>query len=195
MTRKEKTQYPEWAEKCRTPGTAIKKIRGKLYLYRRVTSVRVEGKKNPQPRYEYLGAITENGLIPPRKERIDTSEAEVREFGFSFALRQLCPESWKVIQGPEWEARLAAVTLARSKNTYLRDSEEEIKTLKDLRVQPGVTVSSLNRKLKEERGVTLDELQDLDTIYLITMDGRKIISRASASQKELLERLGIRLEA
>ena len=57
---------PEWVQKYREAGTTIKTIGGNYYLYR-VTSKRVPGKKNPVSIQEYLGKITEEGIIDARK--------------------------------------------------------------------------------------------------------------------------------
>ena len=56
---------PEWAEKYRRPGTTIKKIGNGFYLYT-ATSHIVAGKKYPVSIQNYLGRITENGLIDAR---------------------------------------------------------------------------------------------------------------------------------
>lgn len=56
---------PEWAEKYRRPGTTIKKIGNGYYLYT-ATSHIVAGKKYPVSVQNYLGRITENGLIDAR---------------------------------------------------------------------------------------------------------------------------------
>lgn len=56
---------PEWAEKCRRPGTTIKKIGNGYYLYT-ATSHIAAGKKYPVSVQNYLGRITEDGLIHAR---------------------------------------------------------------------------------------------------------------------------------
>lgn len=67
---------PEWAEKYRRPGTTIKKIGNGYYLYS-ATSKTVEGKKYPVSVQNYLGRITENGLINARKHvRISDTQAK-----------------------------------------------------------------------------------------------------------------------
>ena len=59
--------YPEWVEKYRAAGKEIKQIHGRYYLYERKT---VWDKDKKQPKKisgVYLGRITENGLLPPKK--------------------------------------------------------------------------------------------------------------------------------
>lgn len=194
MGRDKRKEYPEWIQKHITEGTTVKEIRGKYYLYRRGTSKRVEGKKNPQPVYEYLGTITADGLKPPEKKRIDITDIKVREYGFSYALLRCCPESWKAVQGERWKDKLAAVIASRSRNTFLHDQYEHIMTFAELRVQPGTMASSLGRKLVDSYKVTLEELQTLDTIYLVTMGENQVISCIDEEQQEVLNRVGVALE-
>lgn len=67
---------PEWAEKYRKPGTTIKKIGNGYYLYS-ATSKTVEGKKHPVSVQNYLGRITEDGLIDAKKHiRISNTQAK-----------------------------------------------------------------------------------------------------------------------
>lgn len=67
---------PEWAEKYRKPGTTIKKVGNGYYLYS-ATSKTVEGKKYPVSVQNYLGRITEDGLIDARKHiRISSTQAK-----------------------------------------------------------------------------------------------------------------------
>lgn len=83
--------YPEWVEKQRRPGTNISCIRGKYYLYE-VTSVWNKEKKRAQKKTgKYLGRITEEGLIPPKKERnvIEEKAPAVREYGASSTICKL----------------------------------------------------------------------------------------------------------
>ena len=58
----------------------------------------------------------------------------------------------------------------------------------------GTLVSSLSRKLKDAYDITIDDMQELDTIYIVETGGRKYISDISSRQKEILERTGVRLE-
>jgi hypothetical protein len=55
-------KYPDWTNRFREPGTAVKKVGNSYYLYK-VTSARVPGKKNPQPKGEYIGVITPEGVV------------------------------------------------------------------------------------------------------------------------------------
>jgi len=67
---------PEGAEKYKKPGTSIKKIGNGYYLYS-ATSKAVKGKKYPVSIQNYLGRITEDGLIDARKHiRISNLQAK-----------------------------------------------------------------------------------------------------------------------
>ena len=81
--------YPEWVEKQRRPGTSIHCIRGKYYLYE-VTSVYDKEKKRARAITKgYLGRITEEGLIPPRKKQEEKeNKYSVKEYGATAALLQ-----------------------------------------------------------------------------------------------------------
>ena len=85
--------YPEWVEKQRRPGTNISCIRGKYYLYE-VTSVWNKEKGRAQKKTgQYLGRITEDGLIPPREKKPTVSEViATREYGASSFLLSIGSE-------------------------------------------------------------------------------------------------------
>lgn len=80
--------YPEWVEKHKKPGTNISCIRGKYYLYE-VTSVWNKEKGRAQKKTgQYLGRITEEGLIPPKekKKQAELTQPAIREYGASSTL-------------------------------------------------------------------------------------------------------------
>ncbi len=93
MTAAEK-RYPDWVQEQRTRGTTVKKKGDTYYLYKR-TSRRVPGKKYPQPVDTYIGIITPEGVIKSGKKKISLGGIEVKEYGFSQAVWQLCPQGWK----------------------------------------------------------------------------------------------------
>lgn len=85
-------------------------------------------------------------------------------------------------------------TVSRSKNSFFLDLYDKIPTPDGLRIQLGATVASLGRKMKEAYGVELDDLQKLDTIYLVRIDGRTSISRVSEEQQAVISKPGIKME-
>lgn len=82
--------YPEWVEKQRKPGTNINCIRGKYYLYEVRSEWNPEKKRAQKKTGKYLGRITEEGLIPPRKKEEDKKgKIVVKEYGASSTLVNL----------------------------------------------------------------------------------------------------------
>jgi len=88
--------YPDWIEKHRAKGTNISCIRGKYYLYE-ATSVWNKEKGRAQKKTgKYLGRITEDGLIPPRKQQEKTpAVVTTKEYGASSILCELGNEIHK----------------------------------------------------------------------------------------------------
>ena len=86
--------YPDWVQAQRARGATVKKKGDTYYLYKR-TSRRVPGKKYPQPVDTYIGVITLDGVVESGKRKISLAGIEVKEYGFSRAVWQLCPEGWK----------------------------------------------------------------------------------------------------
>jgi hypothetical protein len=71
--------YPEWAEKYRTKGHTLRKVRNGYGLYR-CTSVYVKG-SYPRSVQEYLGMITEKGGFVPKM--VASASPAFVEFGLS----------------------------------------------------------------------------------------------------------------
>jgi hypothetical protein len=184
--------YPDWVQKYRTRGTTVKKKGERYYLYKR-TSRRVPGKKYPQPVDTYIGVITPEGVIQSDKKKVTLTDASVKEFGFSRAVEILCPQSWKEPLGKEWRKVLDFVILKESAESYISAERGSVETL-DPHIQYGAQKSSLIRRMQKETGADLKDLKRLSTIYLIYMDGNKLISRISDEQREILERFHINLE-
>lgn len=80
--------YPDWVEKYRMKGTNISCIRGKYYLYECTSKYDPKKKRSQKITTKYLGRITEEGLIPPKKKKEEITSAAVREYGASEALLQ-----------------------------------------------------------------------------------------------------------
>ena len=104
--------YPDWVQAQRVKGTTVKKKGDSYYLYKR-TSKRVPGKKYPQPVDTYIGIITPQGVIQTEKKKVSLSNIVVKEFGYSKAVWELCPESWKKAIGVEWEDVLKRIIIGK----------------------------------------------------------------------------------
>lgn len=161
------------------------------YLYKR-TSRRVPGKKYPQPVDTYIGIITPEGVIKSEKKKISLSGIEVKEYGFSKAVWQLCPQGWKEPLGADWEDVLSIILWKWSRETYLL-KERKLKTEGDYHYQFAAQASSLSRRIYKEHGVEMHQLQELKSIYLLYFEKGKAVSKVSPGQEELLEKMGVDL--
>lgn len=184
-------KYPDWVQEKRTRGTTVKKKGDTYYLYKR-TSRRAPGKKYPQPVDTYIGIITPEGVIKSEKKKISLSGIEVREYGFSKAVWQLCPQGWKKPLGNDWEDVLSIILWKWSPETYLT-KERTVKPEQDFHYQLNAQASSLSRRMYKEHGAGLEELQVLKSIYLIYMGKERAISKINQEQGLLLEKMGVDL--
>lgn len=175
-------RYPDWVQAQRTRGTTVKKQGDNYYLYKR-TSKRVPGKKYPQPVDTYIGIITPEGVIKSEKKKISLAGIEVKEFGFSRAVWQLCPEGWKNPLGDDWEDVLSILLWKWSPETYLL-KERRLKTEQDFNYQFSSQAASLSRRIHKEHGVDLKELQILKSIYLLYFEKERVLSKISPEQQE-----------
>ena len=187
----EKT-YPDWVQAYRTRGTTVKKKGDSYYLYKR-TSKRVPGKKYPQPVDTYIGIITPDGVIETRKKKLELSDIEVWEYGYSKALWELCPQGWKDALGEEWEDVLKAILLQWSPQTYL-GAGYAIKDPETFHCSFGAQAGLLSRRIYKEYKVDRKELETLKAIYLVRIGKEEAVSRISQEQQELLERLRVKLD-
>ena len=185
------TKYPVCVQEKRTRGTTVKKKGDAYYLYKR-TSRRVPGKKYPQPVDTYIGIITPEGVIKSEKKKISLSGIEVKEYGFSKAVWQLCPQGWKEPLGADWEDVLSIILWKWSRETYLL-KERKLKTEGDYHYQFAAQASSLSRRIYKEHGVEMHQLQELKSIYLLYFEKGKAVSKVSPGQEELLEKMGVDL--
>ncbi len=180
--------YPDWVQKYRERGTTIKKKGDAYYLYKR-TSRRVPGKKYPQPVDTYIGTITPEGIVRSNKRKVDLTDIEVWEYGFSKAVWDLCPTGWKKPLGDEWEDVLRIIICDWSSNSYLRTSG--LKSKEDYHHQFNAQAASLSRRFFKEYGVDIRSLEPLKGIYLLSMGKEKVISKISAEQQKLIEKLNM----
>ena len=187
------TVYPDWVQQYRTRGTTIKKVGTSYYLYKR-TSRRVPGKKYPQPVDTYVGLITPEGVIEGKRRKISLSGIEVKEYGFSKTIWEICPDGWKRPLGDDWEDVLSIIIMSWSPCSYLA-KEREIREESMFHYQFPAQKSSLCRRIYKEYGVDVQpDLESLKTIYLLYLEKGTAVSAISGIQQGLLDRLGVRLE-
>ena len=186
--------YPDWVQEQKTTGTTIKKVGNNYYLYKH-SSKRVPGKKNPVPVDTYIGKITPVGIEKSgsKKVAVDDAEVIVTEYGFSRSVEVLCPAGWKEPLGKNWQEVLDFIIVRESPESYVRQVRN-MPELLDPHIQLGAQKSALQRRMKKEHGVDFKELKQLSSIYMVSVSGKKLVSKISQEQKNLLERLGLKLE-
>ena len=184
--------YPEWVQKHRVRGTTIKKKGNSYYLYKR-TSKRVPEKKYPQPVDTYIGLITPEGVVYSDKKKVTLSNIEVREYGFTKAIQDLCPDGWKKPLGEDWNDVLSIIILKWSPESFLKDMPTQ-KTENDFHYQFAAQAASLSRRIYKKHGIDLKELEILKTIYLVRIEKNSAISVISPAQQQIIDRLGMSLE-
>lgn len=107
---KKTTQHPQWALAQKKPGTELRCIRGKYYLYECSSFYDKELKKTRKKTGKYLGMITEEkGLVPPRRRQVEVENetasanaekgkipvpepkvGQVKEYGLSTFISEHC---------------------------------------------------------------------------------------------------------
>ena len=183
--------YPEWVQKYREKGTTIKKKGDSYYLYKR-TSRRVPGKKYPQPVDTYVGIITPDGVVQTQRKRVELTDIEVREYGYSNALWKLCPQGWKDALGEEWEDVLKTLILKWSPESYIGRGYTGCDP-KEFHCSFGAQAGMLSRRIYKEHNVDIKELEILKSVYLVYIGKEEAVSRLNESQKNLLEKIGVEL--
>ena len=184
--------YPAWVQAQRIRGTTVKKKGDSYYLYKR-TSKRVPGRKYPQPVDTYIGIITPEGVIQTEKKKVTLSTIIVREFGFSKAVWELCPEAWKKAVGEEWEDVLRKIIIDKSPESYL-GMDYTPKAPEEFHCSVGAQVSMLSRRIFKQHRIEWTELELLKTIYLLRIGKEEAVSQINAEQQALLDRIGVKLE-
>lgn len=96
--------YPSWVLKFKKPGTAIHKIRNRFYLYAIKSCWDSKLKRARKITYAYLGVITPDGVVQPRKQTYIPSS--VKDYGTTSwllthsedivaSLKRFFPHWWK----------------------------------------------------------------------------------------------------
>lgn len=177
--------YPDWVKQFRQKGTAVKKVGNSYYLYRH-SSKRVPGKKYPQATDEYIGVITPEGVITKNRKKLSVEEVDVYEYGFSRAVWQLCPDTWKKALKDDWKDVLLSIIESHSPNSYLLRQGCPEKTRRNLPLQ--------EEKLNQMLPCPLSELEGLSTVFLICFPEKETISRIRPEHQKVLDMAGICLE-
>ena len=137
--------------------------------------------------------ITPEGVIQSNKRKVDLTDAEVWEYGFSKAVWELCPDDLKKPLGDDWQDVLSIILLKQSPTSYIQKTRM-MKKESDFRYQFAAQTASLSRRIYKKRGISLEELRQLGTIYLVCLDKTEIISKINEEQQGLLEKIQVALE-
>ena len=77
-------EYPDWVQKQKVKGTELRHIGKNYYLYKISHKWDKEKKQSKKITGEYLGRITEEGIIKPKNELLTNIEnTTIKEFGAS----------------------------------------------------------------------------------------------------------------
>jgi hypothetical protein len=185
------SNYPDWVNAFKKKGTSVKKVGNEYYLYRS-TSKRVPGKKYPQPVQEYIGTITREGVIKTHVRKISTDRVRVYEYGMSFVMQSLLPETFLINSHDKETLRLAFLHIVRhiSPKSYLLRNTE-LPSLSDLHI-------NLNLQLKRyERltGISIEDLRPLSELYLIETKECDMLSEITSEMSEISARFGVVINA
>jgi hypothetical protein len=182
-------KYPEWVKQHREPGTSAKKVGNSYYLYK-TTSVRVPGKKNPQPKSEYIGIITPEGVVKTGVRKTTANTVRVYEYGFSYALKQLMPASFTRGVRDKEKAKLLLLHIIRqySPHSYL---------LRGIALPPAedrhVSLPVQTRRYERLSGIRIQDLLPLGQLYLVEIDGREMVSEITPEIAGIMAKAGVTL--
>lgn len=105
----------------------------------------------------------------------------------------MCPDDWKKPLGDDWQDVLSIILLKQSPTSYIQKTRV-MKKESDFRYQFAAQTASLSRRIYKKQGIGLEELHQLETIYLVCLDKTEIISKVNEGQRRLLEKIQVALE-
>ena len=181
--------YPEWVEKYRQKGTNISCIRGKYYLYACTSKYDPEKKRAKKITGEYLGRITEEGLIPPKRKQREASlqKVSIKEYGASKAVSVLGTDIYSALKKhfPKEADRIFAIAALRliEKCPFKRVSEAYANSyLSEQYGALALSSASLSGFLKEfgkDRTAIVEFLKEfIGQDEYVLFDGTNIISNS-----------------
>ena len=181
---------PDYVARCEDATHEASLIKGHWYLYEKMSG----GQS-----HKYIGRIREDGIRPGKRRNcfqveesatptvLKTLGVTVREFGFSKAVLDLCPDSWKDLAGAHWRDILIEIIVGISPNSYLNPERN--------RAQIRQHIGNHRRSLQKHIGILLDELwYMLGDIYWIQSAELNGLSLLSEQQKVFCQEHHICLE-
>ncbi len=76
-------EYPDWVLKHKAKGTELRHIGNNFYLYKISHKWDKKKKQSKKITGEYLGRITEEGIVKPKNEQLTIENITIKEFGAS----------------------------------------------------------------------------------------------------------------
>lgn len=188
-------RYPDYVKQFRPKGTIVKRVNDTYYAYY-ATSKRVPNKKYPVQVIRGLaGRIDESGFHKLSKAFVDTGHVVVRECGFTNFLLKFEDEYVSRRKGTMKERRnlYRSMIVYLSNNSYLNDERgttiySAAEMVGKFRIGIPNQVTAISKICEYD----LKELEPLKYICSVTMGERRFESELTKSQRELLERIGIR---
>lgn len=184
------SKYPDWVNAFKEKGTAVKKVGGEYYLYR-VTSHRVPGKKHPQTEQKYVGVITREGVVRSGVRKISTDRVRVHEFGMSYALQALLPESFLINRHDRETLRLAFLHIVRSvspRSYLLRGVELPAES------ELGISLGLQKKRYERLAKIEIEELRPLSEWYLVETRECEMLSEVTDEMRGIYERIGVGID-
>lgn len=193
--------YPEYVRKFKPPKTTVQ-YRNGVYLVYKVTSVRVPGKKNPQPRRgEYLGIIDEKGFHPKTNTMI-SSDAVCYEYGYSklcllyekeFVSKKTCCGHYFTIKEMKEIYRNVIISLSPSSLLYIDPSINQL-SAEQLTKKYSVSISAVSRAISNLVTVDANVLNELKTLCCVVDNNNIIYAKPCPNLKKKLDDIGINWE-
>lgn len=179
---------PEWLAKYKRPGTIIKDNGTYWGLYSN-KSVRVPGKKNPQPIQKYIGKVTEDGVLVNVEINIDKPNVRIYEYGLSYVIKTLIREECYPTELPKelQEKTFLRMIQMLSQRSYLLKGEEDLGAIKEC------WANQMLERFLSYTGLRIEAILPLSEIMLLDFGEVKALSYISERNKKLLTSLNISL--
>ena len=154
---------PDYVACCEDAMHFASLVNGHWYLYEKI----------PGGSRKYIGRIGENDVCPGKHRepcQVESSvtpmvatslSAVVFEYGFSRAILELYPDSWKKLVGTRWKDVLIEIIVGRSPHSYLKKDRTD--------TQIRVHIGKHRRSLQKSIGISLDELWNMLGICVIIL--------------------------
>jgi transposase len=156
------TELPDWVLKHKPKGTQVSKIGNNYYLYQIKSEWDPSKRRARKITEKYLGKITPEGLIKPKRERVleSLNNISVKEFGATNQLLKMnedIKEKLKEIYPDKWKEIFVFSIFRLLYYTPIKNLQMHYTTSFISEILPGVhlspkTIGNLLREVGKERG-------------------------------------------